>query len=137
MDAILALLPAIRFAAGDPPNLDWLGPVVTAIGGVLVAAVGGISLVWRRRQDRRESVEDKELDRAPKEVDAYEEMRLARAEASRYYRLFRTFEDLFYSAHAALRFLARRVHDAHPEQELDKNVVEALALRPPEDLNKV
>lgn len=124
-------------AAGDPPNLDWLGPIATAIGAVLVSAVGGISLVWRRRQDRKESIEDKVLDAQPSVTDGWKEVNIARTEATRYYRLYRLFEDMFYTVHAALRALARKVHEHHPDEPLHEDVVKALALRPPDDLTKV
>lgn len=125
-------------AAVDPQvvNLDWLGPTVTAIGGVLIAAVGGISLVWRRRQDRKDQVEDKKADAViaiqPKVTDGWEEVRKARAEATTYYNLYRAFENLYYIVADALRKLARSVRDAHPEEVFDKDVVDALALKPPE-----
>lgn len=125
-------------AAVDPQvvNLDWLGPTVTAIGGVLIAAVSGISLVWRRRQDRKDQVEDKKADAViaiqPKVTDGWEEVRKARAEATTYYNLYRAFENLYYIVADALRKLARSVRDSHPEEVFDKDVVDALALKPPE-----
>jgi len=125
-------------AAVDPQvvNLDWLGPTVTAIGGVLIAAVSGISLVWRRRQDRKDQVEDKKADAViaiqPNVTDGWEEVRKARAEATTYYNLYRAFENLYYIVADALRKLARSVRDSHPEEVFDKDVVDALALKPPE-----
>jgi hypothetical protein len=123
-------------AADTPPDLNWLGPVVTAIGGVLVAAVGGASLIWRRSQDRKDAKEDKAVDAEiavqPKVTDGWEEVRKARAEATTYYNLYRVFENLYYTVAAALRHLARRVRDSHPEQEFDKDVIEALAIEPPQ-----
>lgn len=125
-------------AAVDPQvvNLDWLGPAVTAIGGVLIAAIGGVSLVWRRRQDRKDQVEDRKADAViavqPKVTDGWEEVRKARAEATTYYNLYRAFENLYYIVADALRKLARSVRDAHPEEVFDKDVVDALALKPPE-----
>ena len=106
-----------------------------AIGGVLVAAVGGVSLVWRRRQDRKDNLEDKVADAAiaaqPKITDGWEEVRKARLEATNYYNLYRTFENLFYTVFTALRHLARMVRSAHPDHEFDKDIVDALAVVPP------
>jgi hypothetical protein len=117
-------------------DLTWLGVVVTAVGSLLVAVVGAISLVWRRRQDRKDQVEDKVTDAAiavqPKVIDGWEEVRKARAEATRYYNLYRVFEELYYTVASAFRKLAKSVRDRHPDEEFDKDVVEALALKPPE-----
>lgn len=119
-----------------PPDMSWLGPTVSAIGGVLIAMVGGISLVWRRRQDRKDAAIDRtadaEIAAQPKVTDGWEEVRQARLEASTYYNLYRTFENLFYTAFSALRHLARTIRDAHPEQKFDKDVVDALAIVPPD-----
>lgn len=136
---MLELLAFITTPAPIPPgadNLSWLGPAVTAIGGVLVAMVGGASIVWRRRQDRKEVAIDRQADAEqaaqPKITDGWEEVRKARTEASQYYNLYRAFENLFYTAFGALRHLARTVRDAHPDQPLDKDVVDALAIVPPD-----
>lgn len=119
------------------PNLDWLGPTVTSVGAVIVATIGAVSILRRRRLDRQDKADDVALEKAPSETDGWAEVRAARAEASRYYRLYRVFEDLYYIAHSALRHLVRNVHDAHPDQTLGDDVVKALAARPPEDLDKV
>lgn len=115
------------------PNFEWLGPTVTAIGAVIVAAIGGASVIWRRRQDARDKSEEQAAAKIHTEKDGWEEIREAHSEATRYYKLYRTFEDLFYSVHSALRHLARTHHEAHPERELPQNVIDALSLRPPED----
>lgn len=132
---------ALAFVAPMATNaevdLSWLAPVATAAASVLVALIGGAALIRSKRAERRDALEDKALDKEPTETDAYAEVRLSRNEASHYYRLFRLFEDLFYTTHAALRHLARIVHDNHPAQVLDDDIVKALALRPPEDLDKV
>lgn len=123
-------------SADTPPDLNWLSTIVTAAGGVIIAMVGGASLVWRRRQDRKDAIADKKTDAeiavTPKVTDGWEEVRLARAEASQYYNLYRLFENLFYTAFSALRHLARRVHEAHPDQKFDKDIVDALAIVPPD-----
>ena len=119
-----------------PPDIGWLGPVATAGGGVIVAMIGGASIVWRRRQDRRDAVDDRHLDAEiavqPRVTDGWEEVRKARAEATTYYNLYRAFEHLYYTCASALRKLARRVRDHHPEEEFDADIVAALALKPPE-----
>ncbi len=116
----------------DPSNLEWLGPIVTAIGSVVVAAVAGAATVYRRRQDRQEHTEDAELSLQPKVTDGWEEVRQARQEATTYYNLYRVFENMYYTVAAALRHLARTIHAAHPDQKFDKDVVDALALKPPD-----
>lgn len=134
MSHLLALL-LMEPPVTNAPNMDWLGPVVTAIGGVLVAAVGGVSLAWRRRQDRNDAMEDKSIDAKiavqPKITDGWEEVRKARLEASNYYNLYRVFENLFYTVFTALRHLARSVRAEHPDQQFDQDIVDALAVVPP------
>lgn len=131
---LFAILPVAPSA--DTVDLSWLGPAVTAIGTVMVATVGGISLVWRRRQDRKDAMQDKTVDAEiaaqPKITDGWEEVRKARLEASNYYNLYRVFENLYYTTQSALRQLARMVRTAHPQQELDQDVVDALAIVPPD-----
>lgn len=121
---------------GIPLNLDWIGPTVTAIGTVLVALVGGASLFWRRKQDAQIARQDKATDAViavqPTVTDGWEEVRQARMEASSYYNLYRAFENLFYSAFGALRFLARKVHDENPAEPFDQIVLDGLALIPPD-----
>jgi len=133
---VLATTPPDNSDGVGGPDLSWLGPTVTAIGLVLVAIISGISTVWRRRQDRKDIVKDKSLDAAiavqPKVTDGWEEVRLARAEASAYYNLYRNFENLFYTAFGALRHLARTYRDANPTAVLDKDVADALAIVPPD-----
>lgn len=127
-------------AVDGAPDLTWVGPVVTGIATVLVAVVSGFALVVRRRQDRKDALEDKQDDAERelqlKPIDGYEEVRKARAEATTYYNLYRAFEDLYYTVASALRHLARRVRDQHPEQEFEKDIVDALALKPPETSTK-
>lgn len=125
--------------AVDPPeypNLEWLVPALGIGGSIVVALIGAASLIWRRRQDRKDTLDDKLTDKAPDVTDGWAEVRQARAEASRYYRLFRVFEELYYSVASALRFLSRKWHERLPEEPLDPEVVKALELRPPEDLDK-
>ena len=120
----------------QPLNLDWLGPTISAIGAFIVAVIGSISLIWRRRQDRQEAltdrVTDSELAAQPKVTDGWDEVRAARLEASNYYNLYRTFENLFYTVFSALRHVTRTVRDAHPDEELPKDVLDALAIVPPD-----
>ena len=136
MHHLIALVSMMaEFPASNAPDMAWLGPVVTVLGGVLVAAVGGVSLVWRRRQDHKDALEDKAVDAKiaiqPKITDGWEEVRAARLEASKYYNLYRTFENLFYTVFTALRHLARAVRTAHPDHQFDQDIVEALAVVPP------
>lgn len=105
-------------------DLSWLGPTATAAGGVIVATIAGASLLFRRRTAAKEKA-------TPSPKDEWSETRAARIEASKYYSLYRTFEDLFYAVHSALRTLAKASHDAHPDQPLPDEVLKALALRPP------
>lgn len=114
------------------PNLDWLGPVAGALGAIVVALIGGISIVWRRRQDKKDLAEDRISDSAPKITDGWEEVRAARQEASRYYSLYRTFENLYYTAFSALRHLARKNRDTRPDEAFDQDVIDALATDPPD-----
>ena len=122
--------PVLAETAGTV-NLDWLGPVVTTAGVVIVGAITGISAVVRRRQEREETLETKEIEKEPTLKDGWEEVREARAEATKYYNLYRVFEDLYYAAVSALRRLARKVHEAHPDEVLDTDVVDILAVKPP------
>ena len=135
-DLAIGLLGLEAVAEVRPLNLDWLGPAITSIGAFIVAAIGGISLVWRRRQDRQEEqadrITDAELASQPKVTDGWDEVRAARLEASNYYNLYRTFENLFYTVFSALRHVTRSVRDAHPEEELPKDVLDALAIVPPD-----
>jgi len=135
MDQALHLLGPV--AAETTDSLSWLGPVATVVGGVLIAAIGGVATIWRRRQDRQDQVADKVVDKLPSEKDGWQEVRAARAETSHYYKLYRIFEDLFYTVGTGLRALARTVHTAHPEQVFPQEVIDALAARPPDDLDKV
>ena len=129
--------------AADPgaglPNLDWLGPVVSGVSAVLVGIVGAASLVWRRRQDRRDASEDRSADAAiavqPTVSDGWDEVRQARKEATSYYNLYRAFENLYYIAFGALRHLARKTRDAHPDVEFEADIIEALATTPPDTTN--
>ena len=117
-------------------NLEWLGPIVTAVGGVIVAIIGGIAMIWRRRQERQDEQEDRAEEATastqPKVVDGWSEVRAARAEATKYYNLYRTFEDMYFTVISALRGLVRSVREAHPEQKFSKEVVDALAVKGPE-----
>lgn len=125
----------LGLVAAEPDNLGWLGPVVTTAGAIVVAALGTVGLVWRRRQDRHAEVEDAaraaEAAKEPTETDGWAEVRAARAEATKYYNLYVFFRNLFYDVQSALRHLVRKIRDAHPDMELDKDVVDALALKPP------
>lgn len=116
-----------------PQDLSYLGPLVAAIGAVLVALVSGLAVVWRQHQDRKDVVVDRDLEKLPTEVDGWTEVRAARAEATRYYNLYRVFEDLYYTVSSALRHLARLVHDNHPDEQFSKDVTDALAVKPPND----
>lgn len=136
MIAGMSYINSIVAAAAAGGDLEWLGGAVTAIGGVLVAVIGGVALVWRRRQDRKDSVADTKAEKTPTQKDGWAEVREARAEATRYYKLYRVFEDLYYAVASALRALARKVHEAHPEEPLDKHVTDAIAMKPPDTHDK-
>ena len=133
---LLSNLPLTDPADSGGPDLSWLGPAVLATGSVLVALIGILSLIIKSRQDRKaakSAAEDQaEIAVQPKVTDGWEEVRAARLEATKYYNLYRAFEDLYYVVSSALRHLARNVRDAHPEQVFDKDIAEALAVVPPE-----
>ena len=118
------------------PAFGWLGPLVSSIGAILVAGIGVASLLWRRRLDRKDLEQDRtieaEIAGQPKVTDGWEEVRAARLEASTYYNLYRTFENLFYTVFSALRHLARSTRDEHPDQQFDQDVIDALAIIPPD-----
>lgn len=120
----------------NPPDLSWLGPSITSAGVVIVGLFVLFSNLWQRRQNRKDAVvdrhEDASLSVQPKITDGWEEVRKARDEASQYYNLYRTFENLFYVSFGALRHLARTFRDKNPDETLDKDVVDALAIVPPD-----
>jgi lysophospholipase L1-like esterase len=123
--------------SGDgAPDLQWLGPAVTGAAAVVVAALGTIGLVWRRRQDRQAETEAQVAGKQATEADEWSEVRLARQEATKYYNHYTTFRGLFYDVQQALRHLVRKLRDAHPDMNLDKDVVDALALKPEADDTK-
>jgi len=117
-------------------DLNWLGPVVTSLGAIVVATIGGVSIAWRRKQDRNDALEDKQSDSAaasqPNITDGWEEVRQARMEATRYYNLYRGFEDAFYVVSTALRRLVRSTRTAHSEFVFEQDVLDALAVVPPD-----
>ena len=115
-----------------PPNLDWLGPAILATGSVIVAIVGGVSLIWRRRQDRQDKTQEVETALQPKVTDGWEEVRQARAEATSYYNLYRLFENLFYVVWSALRHLARRDREIDKDRVFEQDIIDALAIVPPD-----
>ena len=115
-----------------PPNLEWLGPVAGTLGTIVVATIGAISIVWRRKQDRRDAQEDQLAGNQPKVTDGWEEVRTARLEASNYYNLYRTFENLFYTVFSALRHLAQKTRHDHPQEVFAPDVLDALAIVPPD-----
>lgn len=131
-DIILATVPMVA----DEPNLDWLGPILATTGSVIVALIGAASIIWRRRQDRQEELADKDAEsqRAvqPKVTDGWEEVRKARAEATTYYNLYRFFESAFYTTRNALRAVVQWVRVDRPDHVFEKDVVDALALKPPD-----
>lgn len=128
------LLPAATNAEGDT---SWIAPAFVFAGVVIVAIVNGVASIWRRRQDKKLDTDGTRANKAATEKDSWEETRLARAEATHYYNLYRLFEEMFYAVRNALRALANTIHVHHPEEELDKEIIAALELKPPEDLDKV
>ncbi|MEO5921706.1 MAG: hypothetical protein ABIQ01_11260 [Pseudolysinimonas sp.] len=119
--------------ATEPDSLAWLGPVVLTSGSIIVALLGTIGLIWRRRQDRHDAVADQKVSKQASESDEWDEVRVARAEATKYYNLYVFFRNLFYDVQAALKHLVRKLRDAHPDMELDQDAVDALALKPDAD----
>lgn len=119
-----------------PTDLSWLGPVIAVAGASVVAVISLVSLLLGKRADRRNAkaaaVDQAEIAVTPKITDGWEEVRQARMEASQYYNLYRTFENLFYTVFSALRHLVRSIRDAHPEQQFDQDVTDALAIVPPD-----
>jgi hypothetical protein len=112
------------------PNL---APIATGIASVVVAGLGATGLVIRRRQDARDAKEARQSASKINEKDGYDEVRLARAEASHYYSLFREFQEVYFVTLTALRHLVRRIHDRDPNFDLPPEIVEALELKVPED----
>lgn len=113
-------------------NLSWLGPTLLFLGGVIVAAINGAAVVWRRRQDKKDVVANTVAGKQMSEVEEADEVRKARAEATRFYNYYVTFRSLFYQVQEALRHLVRRLGNAHPDMELGADVVDALALKGPD-----
>lgn len=130
------LYPLLTPAPVNAPDLSWLGPAIAAGGGAIVGIIGLVSVLLGRRQDRKNqhaaSQDAAEIAVTPKITDGWEEVRQARQEASQYYLLYRTFENLFYTVFSALRHLVRSIRDAHPEQQFDQDVTDALAIVPPD-----
>jgi hypothetical protein len=114
------------------PDLDWLGPFATLVGGVLVALIGGISAVWRRKQDKKDKRDEANEAAQPRVVDGWEEIREARTETTTYYKLMTIYRDMHHQTQAALRSLVRSIRKAHPDQEFEQDVIDALELRAPE-----
>lgn len=131
LSAIAAVDP-VPYIPAAPPDLEWLGPVAGALGTVVVATIGAISIVWRRKQDRRDVQDDRLAGDAPKVTDGWDEVRAARLEASNYYNLYRTFENLFYTVFSALRHLAQKTREAHPDEVFAPDVLDALKTVPPD-----
>lgn len=116
----------------NPPDLSWLGPTIAAGGGVIVGLIALISVLWSNRQKHKEAMVEKTADSQPTITDGWEEVRRARDEASEYYKLYRIFENLFYTVMSALRHLARVFRASQPDAVLDKDIVDALAIVPPD-----
>ena len=119
-----------------PDNLTWLGPAIAAAALILVAVIQAISAVWKRRVDKRDKTADNlanaDIAIQPRITDGWEEVRAARAEATKYYNLYRAFENLYYIVIGALRHLVRSAKDAHPETVFEKDITDALAAVPPD-----
>lgn len=119
-----------------PPDMSWLGPTVATIGSLIIAIVGFISIIIGKRQDRKnskaDSMEAAGIAIAPKVTDGWDEVRAARAEATKYYNLYRAFENVYYIASTALRHLARSVRETHPEMTFDQDIADALATDAPD-----
>lgn len=120
----------------NPPDLSWLGPTIGACGVVIVSLIGVLSLIIGKRQDRKNAkaaaLDSAELGAAPKVTDGWEEVRLARADATKYYNLYRAFENIYYTVASALRHLGRSIHETHPDMVFEKDVTDALAIVPPD-----
>lgn len=121
---------ALALAAAQTDNLSWLGPVVLTTGSIIVALLGTIGLVWRRRQDADQHSADLVAGKTFSEKEEADALEQARGQATKYYNLYVFFRGLFYDVQQALRHLVRKLRDAHPDMELEKDVVDALALKP-------
>jgi hypothetical protein len=128
--------PIVNPINANPPDLNWLGPSILATGSILVALIGIVSLILGKRQDRKNKAAEQQGEAAiavqPKITDGWEEVRTARAEATEYYKLYRTFENLFYVVFGALRHLARLFRTKNPDEPFDQDIVDALAVIPPD-----
>jgi hypothetical protein len=129
-------VPAPDIPADSAPNLQYLGILVPAVGAFLIALTGLVSNVWRRRQDRKDALEDKNADAniaaQPKITDGWEEVRKARLEATLYYNLYRAFENIFYTVFGAFKHLVRDTRNAHPDHEFSKDILDALKVDIPD-----
>lgn len=126
----------IAAAADGDAGVDYLTPVIMTAGTVLVAALGVIGTVYRRRQDRQDAADDREAAKGLSEKEEFDVLKQARDEATRYYTLYVTFRELFYSVRSALKHLVRLIQDEHPDMELPSNVTTALQVMPPEPPEK-
>jgi hypothetical protein len=113
-----------------------LAPIATGIASVIVAALGATGLIIRRRQDARDAKSAAKTSKEITEKDGYAEVRLARAEASRYYTLYREFQEVYFVTMTALRHLVRKLHESDPEFDLPQEIVDALELKAPDDDDK-
>lgn len=136
LSAILATPGPISPITNAPEHLTWLGPTIAAGALILVAFIQAVSAVWKRRVDRRDKTADTlasaDVAIQPKITDGWEEVRAARQEATKYYNLYRAFENIFFIAIAALRHLVRSTRDAHPNTVFDKDITDALTIVPPD-----
>lgn len=98
---------------------EWIAPSVAGILALITAAVVGFISI---RNTRTGAVEQ----RAPSATQAWGETDRARER-------MHAFEDLFYTVRSALKHLARNVKQDHPEYVLTQDVIEAMALEPPDD----
>lgn len=113
-------------------NLSWLAPTLLLVGTVIVALIQGVAIIVRRRGDRREQLEDQKSLRSATESQDWDEVRSARAEATRYYTLYTAFRDRFDIVQSALRHMLRLIQATHPEMELPPDVTSASQLTGPD-----
>lgn len=118
--------------AADAPATDYLTPIIMTTGTVLVAALGAVGMVYRRRQDRLDAVADREAAKELSEKEEFDVLKQARDEATRYYTLYVTFRDLYFTVRDALKHMVRLIQREHPDMELPPDVTNALQVHPPE-----
>lgn len=100
---------------------EWIAPTIT---GSLLLATGVIAGLITYRNNRTGAVEN----RAPSATEAWNETDRARAR-------MHAFEDRFWAVLSALKHLVRSVKQQHPDHVFTEDVIEALKIEPPEEVD--